>query len=234
MTARGRAWLRSCAAALVLFALGPGVETAADAQARGGGAPRGGGAANNNRNNNNRDARDERRGGAPGGGQRGQEGGARDTPDTAAGALAAHGPRAERGAQPGRGPEPGRPGAREGARSDAEGNRQQRPAVNEIASRIGDSQYAVRLAKNMSPQAQRDVDHLVGELRAGNIDRAGIGSRAAGHGFTEMRGPDGGRVIIRKTGERSYDIVGKFQAHARGDRVDGQVINRLIAGYTPQ
>src|SRR4029078_810177 len=110
--------------------------------------------------------------------------------------------------QPGRGTEPGRPGAGDGARSGAQANRPERQVVNETTSRIGDSQYAVRLARDMSPQAQRDVDHLVGELRSGNIERAGIGSRAAGHGFTEMRGPDGGRVIIRQTGERSYDIVG--------------------------
>jgi len=225
MIAPVRTWRRWCATALVVLALSAGVDTAADAQGRGGG-PRGGGGGGNNR-----DGRGERRGGAPGGGRRGPEGAARDTPDAAAGALAARGPQAQRGQQPGRGAEPGRPGGGAGARSDAQGDRQQREVVNEVASRISDSKYAVRLAKDMSPQAQRDVDHLVGELRAGNIERAGIGSQPAGHGFTEMRGRDGGRVIIRQTGERSYDIVGKFQGHAGGDRENTRVIQRLIRDY---
>jgi len=225
MIARGPAWRRWCATALVVLALTAGVDTAADAQGRGG-APRGGGGGGNNR-----DGRGERRGGAPGGGRQGREPAARDTPDAAAGALAARGQQGERGQQPGRGAEPGRPGAAAGARSDAQGDRPQREVVNETASRIGESPFAVRLAKDMSPQAQRDVDHLVGELRSGNIDGAGIGSRAAGRGFTEMRGRDGGRVIIHQTGERSYDIVGKFQAHGRGDRVNTRVINRLIRDY---
>jgi hypothetical protein len=228
MIGRGRAWSRWCATTLVVLALTAGVETAVDAQGRGGGnAQRGGGGGGNNRDG--RAA--ERRGGAPGAGRQGRGAGARDTPDAAAGALAARGPQGERGQQPGRGAAPGRPGAGEAARADAQGNRQQREVVNETASRIGDSQYAVRLARDMSPQAQRDVDHLVGELRSGNINGAGLGSRPLGRGFTEMRGPEGGRVIVKQTGERSYDIVGKFQAHARGDRVNTQVINRLMRDY---
>lgn len=101
-----------------------------------------------------------------------------------------------------------------------------------IVSRIKDNPYAVRLAERMSEQAQRDVDHLVGELAKGNLN-AGIGSRNLGSGFIELRGRRAGRVIIKDLGDGRYEIVGKFQGHAVGDKANSEIIKRLMEGYPP-
>jgi hypothetical protein len=79
----------------------------------------------------------------------------------------------------------------------------------------------------MGEAAQRDVDALVSALRGGNAN-PGIGTRNLGGGFFELRGRNAGRVIVRRTGTNSFDIVGKFQGHVRGDAANSQIIRRLI------
>ncbi|MEL7060881.1 MAG: RHS repeat-associated core domain-containing protein [Acidobacteriota bacterium] len=99
-----------------------------------------------------------------------------------------------------------------------------------LASRVKDSSFAVRQAQRMSQAAQRDVDNLLMALRRGNVN-PGVGSRPLGRGFIELRGRNAGRVIVRRTGEDSFDIVGKFQAHVRGDDANSAIITRLIDDY---
>jgi hypothetical protein len=84
----------------------------------------------------------------------------------------------------------------------------------------------------LSKEAQNDVDMLVRKLMDGVLD-AGLGKRALKGGFLELRGTHAGRVIVKQTGPASFDIVGKFQAHALGDAANSTVIKKLISGYTP-
>jgi hypothetical protein len=98
------------------------------------------------------------------------------------------------------------------------------------ASRIQNSPYATRLAQNLSQAAQRDVDNLVAQLKAGNAN-PGIGTRALGNGFFELRGANSGRVIIKQKSAGEYDIVGKFQGHVRGDSANSTTIKRLVSDY---
>jgi len=102
----------------------------------------------------------------------------------------------------------------------------------QLTSRIGGSRFAVRQAERLGQAVQRDVDNLVAALRAGNIN-PGIGTRALGNNFFELRGANAGRVIVKKTGAGSFDIVGKFQGHARGDAANSAIIQRLISDYAP-
>jgi Pretoxin HINT domain len=97
-------------------------------------------------------------------------------------------------------------------------------------SHIKNSPFAKRQAEQMGEAAQRDVDSLLNELRKGNRN-PGSGSRALGNGYIELRGRNGGRVIVRQTGDNTYDIIGKFQGHRRGDTANSRVINRLIRDY---
>ncbi len=99
-----------------------------------------------------------------------------------------------------------------------------------LHSTIVDSSYAVRLAEGLSTQGQEDVDNIIAQYEQGN-DNPGIGSKPVGGGFTELRGRNGGRAIVVKTGENQFDIVGKFQGHARGDNRNSEIIKKLIANY---
>jgi len=92
------------------------------------------------------------------------------------------------------------------------------------------SSFAKRQAEALSQQAQRDVDQLLEQLGAGNAN-PGIGTRALGGGYFELRGANAGRVIVRQTDSGVFDIVGKFQGHVRGDAGNSNIINRLIADY---
>jgi len=94
-------------------------------------------------------------------------------------------------------------------------------------SRIKDSPFAIRLAQKLSQSAQRDVDKLLSALKSGNAN-PGIGTRALGNSFFELRGSNAGRVIIKQTSSGSFDIVGKFQGHARGDAANSAIIQRFI------
>jgi hypothetical protein len=96
-------------------------------------------------------------------------------------------------------------------------------------SLIKDSPFATRLAQKLSQGAQRDVDSLLSALRAGNAN-PGIGTRALGNGFFELRGRNAGRVIIKQTSSGAFDIIGKFQGHARGDAANSAIIQRFISG----
>jgi hypothetical protein len=99
-----------------------------------------------------------------------------------------------------------------------------------LTSKIGESSYAVRQAEGLSTAEQRDVDNILSQLSKGNPN-PGIGTKALGNGYYEMRGANGGRVIVNETGLNSYDIVGKFQGHVRGDAGNSQVIQRLISEH---
>jgi hypothetical protein len=101
-----------------------------------------------------------------------------------------------------------------------------------LTSKINQSSYAMKTAESLSEAAQRDVDSLLSQLKAGNAN-PGIGTRALGKGFFELRGRNAGRVIIKQTSASSFDIVGKFQGHVRGDAANAAVIERLIREYTP-
>jgi len=99
-----------------------------------------------------------------------------------------------------------------------------------ITSRIRGSSYAVRQAESLSAAAQRDVDNLLLQLSHGNAN-PGIGARALGSGFYELRGANGGRVIVKQTSLGQFDVVGKFQGHRLGDTGNSAVIQRLISEY---
>lgn len=62
----------------------------------------------------------------------------------------------------------------------------------------------------------------------------GIGTRALGNGFYELRGANAGRVIVKQTSAGSFDIVGKFQGHVRGDAANSSIIQRFISDYSGQ
>lgn len=97
-------------------------------------------------------------------------------------------------------------------------------------STIGESPYAVAQAEDLSEQAQLDVNNLIEQIRAGNMN-PGLGTRALGNRFFELRGRQGGRVIIYQTGAETYDIIGKFQGHVRGDDANSRIIQRLMNEY---
>jgi hypothetical protein len=82
-------------------------------------------------------------------------------------------------------------------------------------------------AEGLSTAGQRDVDNLLSQRSKGNPN-PGIGTKRLDSGNYELRGANGGRVIVKETGLNSYDIVGKFQGHVRGDAGNSQVIQRLI------
>lgn len=100
----------------------------------------------------------------------------------------------------------------------------------EVRSKIDKNSYARRHAESLSDQAQRDVDHLVERLQAGAPD-AGMGCHPLGDNFYELRGANCGRVIVKKVHKTLYDVVGKFQAHVRGDAANSEIIRRLKDGY---
>jgi hypothetical protein len=101
-----------------------------------------------------------------------------------------------------------------------------------LRSRIGESPYATKLAQGLSQQGQQDVDSLLSQFRQGN-ENPGTGTRALGNGFIELRGRNGGRAILKKVGGDTWDIVGKFQGHTRGDAANSRIIETLMKGYTP-
>lgn len=103
-------------------------------------------------------------------------------------------------------------------------------AAQVVTSSIKESSFATRLANKLKETVQADVDHLINELKKGNIN-AGIGTRNLGKGFYEMRGRNAGRIIVKDLGNGKYDIVGKFQGHALGDAANSKIINRLIRDY---
>jgi hypothetical protein len=97
-----------------------------------------------------------------------------------------------------------------------------------VTSAIKNSSFAVRQAKALGQAAQRDVDSLLSALRAGNTN-PGIGTRALGGGFFELRGANAGRVIVHQGSANQFTIVGKFQGHVRGGTANSAIIQRLMA-----
>jgi Domain of unknown function (DUF4157) len=101
-----------------------------------------------------------------------------------------------------------------------------------VESKIGKSTYAIRQAEAMSEAAQADVDNLLAQFKKGNAN-PGIGTRSLGDGFYELRGRNAGRVIVKQKSAGSFDIVGKFQGHARGAAANSAIIKNLIKEYKP-
>ena len=99
-----------------------------------------------------------------------------------------------------------------------------------LTSKIGESKYAIRLAGEMSQQAQKDVDGLLEQFKLGN-SKPGIGTRPLGNGFFELRGANGGRAIIKRKSAATFDIVGKFQGHVKGDTANSNIIEKLMKDY---
>ena len=99
-----------------------------------------------------------------------------------------------------------------------------------VTSSIKNSSYARRLANDLSEQAQKDADHLVAELKKGNLN-AGIGPRRLEKGFSSCGAGTESRVIVKKTGDNSYDIAGKFQGHKKGDSANSDTIRKLMDDY---
>jgi hypothetical protein len=61
------------------------------------------------------------------------------------------------------------------------------------------------------------------------------GTRYLGNNFYELRGKSiPARVIVRQIGPKTFEIIGKFQGHARGDAANDQIIERLIEGVGGQ
>jgi RHS repeat-associated protein len=100
----------------------------------------------------------------------------------------------------------------------------------DVTSSIKDSSYATNLARDLGAQAQKDVNNLVSELAKGNIN-AGLGARNLGGGFWEMRGRNGGRVIVHSKGNNKWDVVGKLEAHKGGDKRYSNRIEKLRSDY---
>jgi hypothetical protein len=87
-----------------------------------------------------------------------------------------------------------------------------------------------RLANGLSEGAQKDVDKLLSQLRAGNAN-PGIGTKALGDGYFELRGANAGRVIVNQTSLGEFEVVGKFQGHVRGDAANSSIIQRLMSDH---
>jgi len=98
---------------------------------------------------------------------------------------------------------------------------------NKVKSRIKESTYAKKLAQKLSDQAQNDVDHLILQLKNGNI-QAGKGFKPITKGYIELRGENAGRVIIKQVKDGTYEVVGKFTGHKRGPKENSRIIMRLI------
>ncbi len=75
---------------------------------------------------------------------------------------------------------------------------------------------------------EREINHLIRELKEGNFE-AGLGhpGHIEGTDIFYLRGRNGGRLYYHRTGENSYEIVGKS---AKG-RNQGQVIDKLKKLY---
>jgi hypothetical protein len=97
-----------------------------------------------------------------------------------------------------------------------------------VDSAIKESRYAVKLAEEMGEGAQRDVNHLIDALRNGNTN-PGMGTKALGNGFFELRGGNAGRVIIYQHDAGHFTIVGKFQGHTLGRQGHQQILDRLMS-----
>jgi RHS repeat-associated protein len=104
--------------------------------------------------------------------------------------------------------------------------------VNSIRSTIKNDTYAIRQAEAMSQEVNDEANNLVFRLMKGTRT-SGLGGRALGEGFYELRGARGARVIVKQTDDFAYDIVGKFAGHKRGEAANSAVIQRLIEGYRP-
>lgn len=98
-----------------------------------------------------------------------------------------------------------------------------------VDSAIKNNTYAVRLAHEMGESAQRDANNLVEALRNGNSN-PGMGTKALGQGFYELRGSNAGRVVVYQADAGHFIVVGKFQGHTMGTTAHSNILGRLING----
>ncbi len=100
-----------------------------------------------------------------------------------------------------------------------------------ITSAIKNSPYAIKLANGLKgTPAQNDVDNLVAQILKGNLN-PGLGTKHIKGKYFEFRGRNAGRVIVKQTSPSRYEIVGKFQGHARGDTENSKIIYKLITEH---
>lgn len=99
-----------------------------------------------------------------------------------------------------------------------------------ITSNIRNTPYAKRLARSLSEQEQRRVDSLINQLFRGNPN-PGIGTRALGRGYFELRAATGERVIVKQLSANHFDVVAKFSKDGKTKAWQTDVINRTIGDY---
>jgi RHS repeat-associated protein len=85
------------------------------------------------------------------------------------------------------------------------------------------------LSREMQISCQKIVDALFGGkdvMHAGNMV-----SNNLKNGFYELRNRDLGRVIVRYIGNNQYELVAEFEAHKRGDKAYGEMIQKILDDY---
>jgi hypothetical protein len=99
-----------------------------------------------------------------------------------------------------------------------------------VTSYVGYSPYAKKIASSLEGEYQTAVDQLLENLDRGIIGNSAHSLREHSGRFVELRNGNG-RVIVYKVSNNEYDIVGKFGSHAKGDKANSAMIDRLIADY---
>ena len=81
----------------------------------------------------------------------------------------------------------------------------------------------------IAPEAA--VKSLLGLAVAGDPTNRIVATRPLKEGFIELRGRNGGRVILKRTDAGDFDIVGEFEGHRRGDKENSNIIETFIKNY---
>lgn len=83
-----------------------------------------------------------------------------------------------------------------------------RPRI--LQSRISGDSFLMDKAEKAcrSQKVQDDINAMQQQLREGNLN-PGIGSKPVGQGITELRGKNGGRILIREREGDVVEILGK-------------------------
>ena len=89
---------------------------------------------------------------------------------------------------------------------------------------------AMRALKNISSAAaKREIRSLIKTLSNGGVLPGD--SKGLKKGYLELKGRNGGRVIVKKVSDAMFDIVGVFQGHKLGDKANSSLIQELITAY---
>ncbi len=100
-----------------------------------------------------------------------------------------------------------------------------------VSSWIGRDKKLVKLAEEATKddRIQDEINQLVIRFADGN-EQASYGTTPLGHGYWELRGSYGGRVILKKINSNTVAIVGKSSKKGRNNEPD--MFNRLRLIYT--